>query len=300
MILSSELLVQRIRELVKPILPKPTVVSPRLDELSGIKAVLFDVYGTMFVAEIGDIGISVEQSRADAFGEALAAAGFSGELEEASSRGAELIFEGIERSHARRREEGIEYPEVEIREVFQEILSTLERDGLVQGEVSFESAARVVLEYECRVNCIWPMPGLKETLAELRARDVLLGIVSNAQFYTPLIFRALLGAEPKELGFQKDLIVWSYENLEAKPSEEIFRRVTVPLEQNYGILPDEAVYVGNSMLNDIWPASCVGLRTAHFAGDDGSYHLNQDDPRCSSTTPDVIITDLRQLIGILR
>ena len=49
------------------------------------------------------------------------------------------------------------------------------------------------------------MPGAAETLAALQQRGLLLGIVSNAQFYTPLMIEALLGKPPGELGFLPEL-----------------------------------------------------------------------------------------------
>ena len=42
-------LVQRIRSLARPLAPLPTGVAPRLAPLPGIRAVLFDLYGTLFV-----------------------------------------------------------------------------------------------------------------------------------------------------------------------------------------------------------------------------------------------------------
>ena len=48
-------------------------------------------------------------------------------------------------------------------------------------------------EYECRVNPVWPMPGARDCLRELAGAGLALGIVSNAQFYTPPMLQALLG-----------------------------------------------------------------------------------------------------------
>jgi len=291
----SEALIQRIRELSNPILPEPTGVPPKLARLNGIKAVFFDVYGTLFISGAGDIGISLPVSRADSLKDAFSAAGFSGNLAQASEQGVGLITDEIEKTHARRRAEGIEYPEVDIRVIFKEVLHQLTDEGSVRGSVSEESVARAAVEYEFRVNPVWPMPALNETLAALRDKRLLLGIVSNSQFYTPLTFRALLGSGPEELGFQKDLVTWSFETLEAKPSAQLFTRTLNHLENEYGISPGESLHIGNSMLNDIWPASRAGCKTALFAGDSRSYRPHEDDPRWSSITPDIVITDLQQL-----
>ena len=53
------------------------------------------------------------------------------------------------------------------------------------------------------------------------------------------------------------------------------------------------------MLNDIFPAQKVGFKTALFAGDQRSLRLRADDPRCRELTPDLVVTDLGQLIGLI-
>ena len=35
--------------------PIPTAVAPRLDKIDGIKAIIFDIYGTLVVSASGDI-----------------------------------------------------------------------------------------------------------------------------------------------------------------------------------------------------------------------------------------------------
>ena len=53
------------------------------------------------------------------------------------------------------------------------------------------------------------------------------------------------------------------------------------------------------MLNDIWTASQAGLKTALFAGDQRSLRLRETDDRCQGLEPDVVITELNQLVHIL-
>ena len=128
------------------------------------------------------------------------------------------------------------------------------------------------------------MPGLKETLAAIRERGLLLGIVSNAQFYTPLLFEAFLGAPPDELGFTPDCCVWSYREREGKPSTALYEKLATALEAS-SIAPDQTLYVGNDVRNDIRPAQRIGFKTALFAGDQRSLRLRQDDPECAAIKP---------------
>jgi len=121
-----------------------------------------------------------------------------------------------------------------------------------------------------------------------------MGIISNAQFYTPLLFNWYLESEPEDLGFFTDLIIFSYQEGHAKPSGMLFDIAVERLNQ-YNISPQSVVYVGNDMLNDIYPADRVGFQTALFAGDARSLRLRDNDPRCSAVSANIVITDLIQL-----
>jgi putative hydrolase of the HAD superfamily len=65
-------------------------------------------------------------------------------------------------------------------------------------------------------------------------------------------------------------------------------------------MPDQVLYVGNDMRNDICPAAATGFHTALFAGDKRSLRLREDDRKCARTRPDIIITDLMQLLENIR
>lgn len=285
-------LLERIRALSHPLEPRPTDLAPRVQRLPDIRAVLFDVYGTLFISASGDIAAGELDEDTRVFEAALHEAGLSGLATEGAIPGPEAMIEAIRTSHARSRERGIEYPEVDILAIWREVLSGL------AGAVPEQALRVLAVEYECRVNAVWPMPGADQTLKTLAERGLSLGIVSNAQFYTPLMFQALLGASPTELGFAPEHCAWSYEGGVAKPATRLFQRVLGPLVEHHGIAPSQVLYVGNDRLKDIWPAASLGCRTALFAGDRRSLRLREGDGRCAAAEPDLIITDLRDLTRI--
>jgi putative hydrolase of the HAD superfamily len=114
------------------------------------------------------------------------------------------------------------------------------------------------------------------------------------------MFPAFLEKAHSEIGFDPDLCAWSFQLLEAKPSPNLFCGVVERLQHQYGISPEETIYVGNDKLNDIWPATQLGLKTALFAGDQRSLRLREDDTRCSNLEPDLIITELSQLPNLIK
>jgi len=138
------------------------------------------------------------------------------------------------------------------------------------------------------------MPGALTCIRELLQRGFELGIVSNAQFYTPLLFKALWDADPVGLGFTENLIAYSYLHGRAKPDPELFRIVLDQVRAK-GYQVDECLYVGNDMLNDVFGAKNVGMRTALFAGDRKSLRLREDNPLCKDLLPDLVVDSLADL-----
>jgi putative hydrolase of the HAD superfamily len=291
----AECLIQRIRQLSVPMEPKPTGIAARLRPLRDIQAVLFDVYGTLVISDSEDISITSEMSKPQALTEALQCTGFSGKLDEAGAKGTAWLLQAIQQTHARQRQAGIVYPEVDIREEWEIVLQRLQQGHLLEGEITTETVMRVSVEYEYRVNPVWPMPDVSLTLQTLQAQGCMLGIVSNAQFYTLLLFPAFLGKSYIDLGFDPNVCAWSFQLREAKPSAHLFRGIVERLQDQYRIVPAQTLYVGNDKLNDILPAAQCSLKTALFAGDQRSLRLRETDACCADLEPDLIVTRLSQI-----
>ena len=162
-----------------------------------------------------------------------------------------------------------------------------------------QTAKQFAIEFEFIVNPVYPMPNLDILLTECQRHGLLMGLISNAQFYTPYLFKWFLNAELEELGFNRDLLFYSYRHEVAKPSQKLFNMGARTLKDK-GIPPSAVLYIGNDMLNDIYPANSVGFQTALFAGDRRSLRLRADDPRCKDLEADLVITDLMQLIPNIR
>lgn len=138
------------------------------------------------------------------------------------------------------------------------------------------------------------MPGFPKIIRKLCSIGLRVGIVSNAQFYTPLILQAICNKSISQIGFQEGLCSWSYELAQAKPSTNIFKAPLAQLGKDQ-IRPSEVLYIGNDMLNDIASASRVGCKTALFAGDKRSLRLRENSPEAKNIEPDMVITRLLEL-----
>jgi len=285
--------VEIFRRHFRPLEPIPTEVAPSLRKIEGIRAVLFDIYGTLFVSASGEVGTAGSASDR-ALEESLAAAGIrtTGSVGHA----VEMLFDAIRARHAELRAQGVDFPEVDIGAMWQRVLDGLHEQGRIEAaDLGAVDLARLAVEYEARANPCWPMPHLEECLDRLTRLGLPLGIVSNAQFYTRLLFPALLG-ESIERWFDPGLLFFSYEQGHAKPGTVLFERAAAALCDR-GVEPREVLYVGNDMLNDVLPARKVGFHKALFAGDRRSLRLRQREPQLGGVAPDLVLTDLGQLAG---
>ena len=270
---------------VTPLTPKPTGERPGGRLTRPLKGMLFDVYGTLLISGSGDISTAEKTARnLSKLDELLQRYQIPGPGQDLLDR----LFACIKKQHDLSRKAGIAFPEVDIVRIWE----------LVIGPLPDKRIRAFALEYEMIVNPVFPMPHLEDLLAACRRNELIMGIISNAQFYTPLVLEWFLNNKLTDLGFKNDLMILSYLYGQAKPSLHLFDLAQKQLILR-GIEPDSVLYLGNDMLNDIYPAHQTGFQTALFAGDARSLRWRKDDPRCYGLKPDLVVTDLMQILESL-
>jgi len=278
--------------------PVPTGLSA-CGEPVDVDAVIFDIYGTLLISSAGEPVTGVGRNKTAALVSAMEEAGLSGNLPAAAEKGIQKLIDAIESAHNESRKAGIDYPEINIRSTWSSIFCELARQGLLDRTPKNPEVDKAVVSFECTLNPTWPMPGMNEIITSLHGRGKMLGVVSNAQFYTPIVFEALSGANFKDLGFNPELMAFSWQHRAAKPSTRLFDPILAELDER-GLDPRRVLYVGNDMLNDIYAAMRCGFRTALFAGDKRSLRLRENNPNCVSIRPDMVITSLCQLEDMIK
>jgi putative hydrolase of the HAD superfamily len=290
------ILIKRIQELNAPMDPSPADITPRLERLSGLRAILFDIYGTLLVSNAGAASDNNLAGRAVAFQSALNALNCDINYQTAVS-GVNLFNEALASEHAAHQASGIEYPEADIQTVWIKVLRELRRQSAISQDITDKVAARLAIEYENRINPVWPMPDAEYVLSTLSAKGWLLGIVSNAQFYTTLTLTALLG-EKWKTWFSPSLCFWSHEYNEAKPGQYLYRRAAAALLEFHAIRPQEVAMIGNDVEHDIKPALDCGFRAILFAGDRRACRLGTASRKNASSWPWLTMTNWQQLMDI--
>jgi putative hydrolase of the HAD superfamily len=290
----------------------------KLSPFTGIKTVIFDIYGTLFSSAAGDIGVHTGYVKGKAQGSLDALAlelpgGFTGEELK------EYFRQSVMKIHLEKYA-NTPYPEVKVEEIWAAFLAGTPAE-LRRSEGVLEASLRnpppehptdneetdptaiameLALRYELAVNPVYPMEGARETLGILRDKGFRLGLISNAQFFTPLLFDAFFGASPEQSGFDPELLTYSYELGEAKPSPGLFAPALRRLA-NLGQNAETCLYVGNDMLNDIFAADSSGFKTLLFAGDSRSLRLREGNKLIArhATRPDGVIRRLDDIPDIL-
>jgi len=257
------------------------------DKLKGVRAVVADVYGTM--VNYWRPGFEARDTR-----EALLVEAFSGVVDRfgmgetlAAINPADPpaktlcdFYNGLLAINRQKSAgDGAALPEVRVEEVWSVIAMMLKRNGYDAdarapwrgGPADFARCLAYTYNFLSMGRELYP--GVSNALKKLKDGNIALGILSDAQFYTPIDLTLMLRDQSGgkvidycEL-FDTDLTFLSCEYGFVKPSETLYRRLFDALYE-YQITPEQTVIVGNDLTTDIAPAAALGMRTALFCGDD--------------------------------
>lgn len=287
---------------LQPLEPIPTQAEPVLHKMPDIKCVAFDIYGTLLISSSGDISSSelFGKTAAKAFSECQIKINPKIDVETAGKLILTEYKKCILRHHDKKKDQGIPHPEVDILKIWQEVIYELTDDSIIvkRERIDFEQLSII---FEALSNSVYPMPGMIECLQSVSNKKLELGIVSNAQYFTPMFLNYFFSQKDykKKLPyFNQDLIVYSYETGRAKPDTYLYELLQEKLKQK-GIAAEECLYIGNDMLNDIYPAQKTGFKTAFFAGDVRSMRLRSNMNLVKDTSPNLTLTELKQLEYVL-
>ncbi len=253
-----------------------------------VRAVLWDVFGTLVAARAAE-PIELDRSNGvEAMRAAVVAAGLPEPDEAAANDLLRRLQDQIRDARAEGRRRGEAFPEPDVRAAWRKVLEAA--SATPPNDAQVECAADT---WERLTNPVCPMPGAHDALRRLAQAGFALGIASNAQFDTPARLAALFAdAAP----WDEDLCVWSWQIGVAKPSPAFYDAVVRRLAAR-GWTPADALVVGNSPRNDIASAARAGLRTVWFRDPDAP----TPDPATEriGRAADRVIASLSQLFHII-
>jgi FMN phosphatase YigB (HAD superfamily) len=144
--------------------------------------------------------------------------------------------------------------------------------------------------------------GAAAALRQVAERGLKQGLLADGQCFTKVQLQRGLAAQDDSIVLDKlldkDLVLLSYEVRGKKPSERLIRQAISALNQQ-GIAPSEVLHVGSRIQQDLLPARRLGMRTALFAGDRTSLQATAEQLKEPASRPDVLLTKLSQIADVL-
>lgn len=253
-----------------------------------MKAVIFDVYGTLMSLEDFDDSMSHEGQLLRAFGKLRKKYGIKISAKELL----EYMMAAIATIHKRKETRGIKYPEIKIENVWKMIMKKAGKriDDRTALKMAFDA------NHYSRKRELYP--NATKTLLELKDKGIKLGIISNAQFYTEIDLLKRMKKDAKINSiydiFEKQLCFFSFKEGYSKPNLRSFIKLKSRLNRK-NINMSEALFVGNDMLKDIWAADKARMKTCLFLCPETKLRKNE-----VKVKPDYRIKNLKEIIKIVK
>ncbi len=202
---------------------------------------------------------------------------------------------------------GEKHPEVGADRVWEAILKKLLQkdykfDAGFYGSLN-EYSRKVAYFFHASLQGTGCYPGSAETLRSIKDQGLIQGLLADGQCFTTVQLQRGLTAQDPALRLDEVIdsnrITLSCDVRGQKPSERLFRSALDPLREK-GIEPGQVLHIGSRLTQDIVPARRLGMRTALFAGDKASLQATPEQmQKGSSSRPDVLLTELNQLTEVV-
>lgn len=291
--------------------PAPPKARPHLPAIPGIRAVLWNVYGTLICISEGELKFESENN-------------FLMEV------ALEKTIHEFKMWHSMSRKPG--QPSAYMREVYQKVLNEMrlvpsagerypeiaaERvweniiKKLFQKDYSFDAGFYGSLnEYSKKIAYFFHTslqgtacyPGAGEALRALSERGIFQGLLGDGQCFTAVQLQRGLHCQDENIDLSAAIPLngrWISSELRCrKPSENLFRAALRSLRER-GIEAHETLHVGSSLARDLVPAKKAGMRTALFAGDRASLAATSEQLKDPQQRPDALLTELPQIAQVV-
>ncbi len=201
---------------------------------------------------------------------------------------------------------GEKLPEIPAERIWDEIVKKLiareyKIDAIQYGSQA-EFTKKIAYFYHASIQGTGCYPGAADTLKLLADRGVQQGLLADGQCFTPV--QLLRGLRAQDAGIDLNALMpgplrtISADCKAKKPSGTIFQAAVTALAAR-GIMPSEILHVGSHATRDIAPAKKLGMKTALFAGDKVSLAATGEQLKDPATRPDVLLTELTQLLDVI-
>lgn len=301
------------RNLIWPKVPAPVPVNakPKVDLLPGIKAVLWDVYGTLLRTPEGRFTIFPEQEvrlqvalekTIHEFNMWASMYRKPGPPWQSMINQYQDYVERLAMVGTRRRGD---FTDVNLVHIWRAIVDRLfdkeyVYDEDIYGDVDALSE-KVAYFFHCSLQATEARPEASRAISELAEAGVRQGLLADGQPFTMVqLARALSrqGAIPPIFRvLPSDHNLLSYQMGIRKPSVSLYQQAVAQFEAQ-GIEPSEILHVSCRLKTDLAPAKAVGMKTALLASEKTGLEATAKMLKEPETRPDRLLTEISQITSV--
>jgi hypothetical protein len=284
---------------------------PHLKRLPEVRAVLWNVYGTLLAIPGGDLLFTHPTPFVlnTALEKTIQEFKMWGSMSRKPGQPAEYlghIYDQLLTEHQSFPSGGERRPEVASDRLWEAVIKKLLQkdykfDALFFGSLN-EFSRKVAYFFHASLQGTAAEAGAAGALRHVASAGLAQGLLADGQCFTEVQLKRALAAQ--DAGAAADewidpgLRFLSYEARGRKPSERLFR-AALPALQERGVSPAEVLHVGSRIPQDLAPARRLGMRTALYAGDKASLQATPEQLKDPASRPDVLLTDLGQIAEVV-
>jgi len=203
-------------------------------------------------------------------------------------------------------DKGERYPEVPVERIWEGIVKKLLQNEYVLETARYgtleEFSIKIAYFFHRSLQGIGAQRNAAETIQWLTDNRYWQGLLADGQVFTSLQLKKCLHEQYPECYLDQCIPpyarVLSRSVRSKKPSERLFKEMVACLRKS-GIAPEETLHIGNDLPNDLGPAHKHGFLTCLYTGDSSSLKASPEMIADKTLRPDMMITELSQVIEML-
>ncbi|HQR43269.1 MAG TPA: HAD family hydrolase [Gemmatales bacterium] len=165
-----------------------------------------------------------------------------------------------------------------------------------------EMSLKVAYFYNRCLQGVGAQADAADTVQWIKDSNLWQGLLADGQAYTGLhLQRSLQQQNPSVLAefcIPSSHRVLSHALKSRKPSDKLYKEMIRRLKE-FGISPQETLHVSNDLSNDLLPAKKHGFLTCLFTGDSQSLRAKPEEVADPNNRPTVMVTQLTQIVQML-
>jgi FMN phosphatase YigB (HAD superfamily) len=301
------------RKLMWPKVPavKPVSATPSAKLLPGIRAVLWDVYGTLLRVSDGRFTLFPdEEARLQiALDKTIHEFNMWNHMYRKPGPPWQSIIglykNTIERQAMQAAARG-DFTEVNLVHTWGALIMKLFEKEYSYDEGQYgdldEFSEKVAYFFHSCLQATEARSGAALAMSDIAASGLTQGFLSDGQSFTLVQTLRALSKQgelpPLYQLFRPQSLILSYDTGVRKPSKSLFTEAVQQL-RSLGVQPQETLHISCRLSTDLVPARAAGMKTALLVAEKSGLEVSSDVLKDPATRPDRLVTDLSQLRGVL-